>query len=316
MRYNSFTHEKFIEELEKRNLCYNGKEFIILEKYKTAHSYITVEDKYGICKIKPFQLLAGHCTYINSAIDKNKYFHNWLLDNNIFYKNGDFKIIGDYINIKKKIVVETKYSYHEVTPENLIRGASVDIRNSTNKNLYLKNYYTEIHNNLYFYDKLDYKKQTEKITVTCEKHGDFKILPLNHVRGQGCYKCGREKVFQYQIENPTGWSYTSWQKAGEKSKNFDSFKVYIIKCWNEDEIFYKIGKTFTTVKRRFKTKKEMPYEYEIFTEIIRDGKSICEIEYILKSCNKINKYIPLKQFCGSQECFVKLDLNCFKNYNI
>src|SRR6187402_2795378 len=103
MKYNSFTHEKFIEELEKRNSCYRRKEFLILEEYKTAHSYLTVEDKYGICKIKPFQLLAGHCPYINSAIDKNKYFNNWLLDNSIFYKNKDYEIVGDYINIKKKI---------------------------------------------------------------------------------------------------------------------------------------------------------------------------------------------------------------------
>ena len=38
---------------------------------------------------------------------------------------------------------------------------------------------------------------------------------------------------------------------GLKSKKFEDFKVYIIKCWNEEEEFYKIGKTYRKISRRF-----------------------------------------------------------------
>ena len=38
---------------------------------------------------------------------------------------------------------------------------------------------------------------------------------------------------------------------------------YIIKCWNSQECFYKVGITSYSVKRRYNSKRDMPYNYEI-----------------------------------------------------
>lgn len=50
-----------------------------------------------------------------------------------------------------------------------------------------------IFNNFYIYENLIYKGSQIKITVTCPKHGDFVVLPNNHLKGYGCQKCSKEE---------------------------------------------------------------------------------------------------------------------------
>src|SRR5690606_15894237 len=100
-----------------------------------------------------------------------------------------------------------------------------------------------------------------------KKHGEFSQVSSNHLSGQGCPKCGAFLISRSQKKTPTGWSIKQWENKASQSKNFDSFKVYIIKCWNDDETFYKIGRTFMSVKKRFCSKKTMPYNYEILQEL-------------------------------------------------
>ena len=101
------------------------------------------------------------------------------------------------------------------------------------------------------------------------------------------------------------WTYAKWAKAGEKSKSFDSFKLYIIRCWNEDESFYKIGKTFLKVGSRFKN---LPYEHEVICTISNSSSFISKLEKKLQRENKSNKYLPKIKFTGQSECFK--NLNC------
>lgn len=51
----------------------------------------------------------------------------------------------------------------------------------------------EIHNNKYDYSKTVYTKMDDKVIITCPKHGEFKQLASNHIRGYGCPKCKRSK---------------------------------------------------------------------------------------------------------------------------
>ncbi|MDB4113227.1 hypothetical protein OAD92_01555 [Flavobacteriaceae bacterium] len=48
-----------------------------------------------------------------------------------------------------------------------------------------------IHGDKYGCDKVDFVNATTAITLTCEMHGDFSILPKTLFNGAGCYKCGR-----------------------------------------------------------------------------------------------------------------------------
>src|SRR5690606_7958536 len=116
-----------------------------------------------------------------------------------------------------------------------------------------------------------FKNSEDKIKVICDIHGVFSITPHHLLRGRGCPECGRKSIAKSAKENPTGWSITNWENKAKTSQNFDSFKVYIIRCWNEDEIFYKIGRTYRETKKRFGTKKDMPYNYEVLKEFIFDN---------------------------------------------
>lgn len=47
-----------------------------------------------------------------------------------------------------------------------------------------------VHNNTYMYDNCVYVNSRTKTTVTCKIHGDFLVLPGNHInRKSGCPKC-------------------------------------------------------------------------------------------------------------------------------
>jgi len=50
-----------------------------------------------------------------------------------------------------------------------------------------------IHNNIYNYEKVNYKNNKLKIEVVCKNHGSFFITPSNHLKGVGCSKCSGKK---------------------------------------------------------------------------------------------------------------------------
>ena len=53
---------------------------------------------------------------------------------------------------------------------------------------------TEKHNGKYDYSKTIYVGKRNKIDIICPIHGLFKQLAGNHLRGQGCPECGKEKA--------------------------------------------------------------------------------------------------------------------------
>lgn len=52
----------------------------------------------------------------------------------------------------------------------------------------------KIHGDKYDYSKTVYNGILEEVIITCPKHGDFLQVAENHLQGNGCRKCGYEKV--------------------------------------------------------------------------------------------------------------------------
>ena len=50
----------------------------------------------------------------------------------------------------------------------------------------------EIHGNKYDYSKTKYELSNKKVTIICPIHGDFQQTPTAHLKGCGCFKCGRD----------------------------------------------------------------------------------------------------------------------------
>lgn len=51
-----------------------------------------------------------------------------------------------------------------------------------------------IHKGFYSYDKSNYINSNTKVVITCIKHGDFSQRPDDHLSGQGCRECYRERA--------------------------------------------------------------------------------------------------------------------------
>ena len=109
-----------------------------------------------------------------------------------------------------------------------------------------------------------------------------------------------------------GFSLKTWKKSAEESKNYSKFKLYKIKCFNEDEEFYKVGITFIDIKQRFKTKIRMPYSFNII-EIIEsdDAEYIWNLEKrIHEKLNDLElSYKPKLYFAGYSECFKSIEID-------
>jgi hypothetical protein len=246
---------------------------------------------------------------IYTVIDKEKYIHEKLLhcnNNYICYFNlqPDFK----YTSATSKIIVNTIYGECTTNINTLLNGHNPSILTAVDKTDFFKKALEQKGFKVYDLSTLKYEGQHKKVEIVCEKHGKFKISPKQLLIGQGCKKCGHESIGEKVRNNPPGWSHTSWQKSAEKSKFFDSFKVYLIRCYNENEEFYKLGKTFRTLSGRF-FNCNMPYNYEIIKifESKTDGRYISELEKKLQKQNKKDKYVPEIKFNGMHECFKQVN---------
>ncbi|HUH57902.1 MAG TPA: GIY-YIG nuclease family protein [Pseudomonadales bacterium] len=51
-----------------------------------------------------------------------------------------------------------------------------------------------VHGDLYDYGRVVYVRNSDKIIITCKKHGDFEQTPRTHLSGHGCVRCGLEEV--------------------------------------------------------------------------------------------------------------------------
>lgn len=158
----------------------------------------------------------------------------------------------------------------------------------------------KVHNFKYDYTSTNYKRAQNKVNIICPIHGIFKQAAYDHLGGHGCKKCSTHSL--------NLWSRKNWI-------NFCNSKpctpiVYIIRCFNKNENFIKIGITSNTIKYRFKSKL-LPYPYEIIKEIKGTPDFVYDKEKEFHLLYKDFKYIPLISFAGQSECF---DITILKDF--
>lgn len=149
-----------------------------------------------------------------------------------------------------------------------------------------------IHENKYDYSLTEYETARKKVKIICPIHGEFEQLTGSHLAGRGCSQCG----FDFCNFKKSNWINRSKGRKGI---------FYIIRCWNENEEFFKFGITFQSIKIRYSGKTHMPYNYEIIRELKSENLSyIWDLERRFKRFKKKNHYKPLIHFLGDKyECF-------------
>jgi hypothetical protein len=218
---------------------------------------------------------------------------------NSIHKNNSYSYEKTlYINNDIKIVVTCKeHGDFYITPKNHLKGQKCkkcaylyrDNRKSTLEHFIRES--KKIHGEKYEYSKVEYKNARSKVEIICKLHGSFFIKPGNHTNGkQGCKDCGTE----FSIFKRDSWI---------KRSNNRPCIFYILKLWNDEEVFYKFGITSKGLKKRYGNSINS-YKFEVIKErISEDAGYIWDLEKRFKRFKKNNKYTPLKKFSGVTECF-------------
>lgn len=145
------------------------------------------------------------------------------------------------------------------------------------------------HNNFYDYSKVNYTSGKNKVSIGCPVHKEyFEQEASSHINGSGCPKCALE-LDSYRRSHYTKLAETS--------------TLYLIEVYNDEESFYKIGKTIHEVKKRFSGKKKLPYNYKLVKEYNSEIGEIYDLEIELHRKYKQFQYFPKIYFGGYCECY-------------
>lgn len=310
MRAIKFNKDSFLLEIEKlHGLKY---EYLIDDgalRYSDAISFI--------CPIHGIQTqtMGNHLQHCNCLKCSNIAKHNkhrWsgeeFIEKATIIHNGLYTYNNvEYINSRTKVTINcSKHGDFKQTPTHHILGGGCPKcaieRSRVNKKLTTEDFINKAsheHNNKYDYSDVEYVNNAVKITIICPHHGKFIQAPGNHTQGDGCPKCAREL---------SGYSRSTWKTQAEQSKNFDSFKLYLIRVFslNTGEEFYKIGITFSTISKRFNNGNttKLPYSYEVIDTIEGSSEYIYDLENELHRKYKHLSYMPNIKFKGCGECYV------------
>lgn len=285
------------EFIDRANVIHNNFYDYSRVEYKGNKNKIEIICKeHGSFLQKPNSHLLGQgcakCSNVNKKtdeeyIEKANKVHNYKYDYSLVkYKNskssiriicknhGEFKMVAcNHLNgsecpvcIKDRIAENRKRTYRE-----FLKDAK------------------ETHGEKYAYRFSKSVSTRDIISIICPIHGEFEQIVTNHLSGKGCNECGKE--------------YHGWTRT--KLKQLVSIKgsgiLYILRLFNENENFVKIGITTRTVKHRALG---FPYNIEsIHEEIITDGALLFDLERHLLHTFKQDRYYPNIEFGGVTECF-------------
>lgn len=144
----------------------------------------------------------------------------------------------------------------------------------------------------YDFSRVKFNKGIDStVQIRCPKHGWINTRAKKLLAGRGCITCN------------------------EKSLMDHGAMVYIIRCFDENEDFYKIGITTKSVDKRFCYPSSLPYNYEILSLQNGDRKKLYNFEKLLHEELRELRYIPKKYFTGATECFSNI-MPIRNKYNI
>lgn len=161
------------------------------------------------------------------------------------------------------------------------------------------NLFKEKSKNLYNHIKIDYTTfttmRTKSLKIICKFHGEDTIQPYAYLkRANGCKEC---------TENLYSFSLTDFIKiANNKKTNIGKAILYVVKLYNKEEEFYKIGITTKTIKKRFHKHRIPNYDYKIIQEINDTAENIWKLEKFLLNLYREYKYVPKHKISGYTEC--------------
>jgi hypothetical protein len=299
------TQDKFVEECKK---VHNGRYDYSITVYNGSKNDIEyICPKHGVIRQNAHSHKSGHgCKYCATEENHNK--SRYTLED--FIKKMR-KVHGDkydfsqakYVDSKEEITLichekdalGNEHGPFSRKPYSLLQGHGCPKCNGRNKTTELwvaeaKKVFPE---GLYSYEHTVYKSARDKVTITCNKHGDFDIPARDFLSGHGCPRCqmpSLELVLEKELQC-AGINY-EWQKKFDwlsgMSLDFYIDDIHIaIECQGvqhfENKDFFDKRETLMERKERDMRKRRLCKENGIELIYFLEGR-------FLKYANGENKY--------------------------
>ena len=101
----------------------------------------------------------------------------------------------EYINTNTKVIITCAiHGDFEQLPSGHLNGHGCPFCNGKLTNEEFIRRAQDVHQNTYDHSKANYTKYHSKVIITCFMHGNFEQTPANHLKSQGCLKCGNIKT--------------------------------------------------------------------------------------------------------------------------
>ncbi|AHJ87130.1 hypothetical protein BCP8-2_092 [Bacillus phage BCP8-2] len=158
-----------------------------------------------------------------------------------------------------------------------------------------------------------YEGSHTKIKYLCTDCNSVRESEWNNLlQGKGCRKCA---YLQANEDRSGSFNTTLAGRNKDEWMGIDA-TVYLVKCYDHIESFYKIGITTRTVEDRFANSRSMPYNYKILGELKTNLYNAIHVEHELHNLHRDFKYTPLTSFDGYTECFTNVCTRAISDYNI
>ncbi len=304
----SKSKEKFIEDVEK---LYGKVYETELVNYTNNKTDVKIKcSKHGIFEVRPDIFLGGKgCPKCSKKKTKSS-------DKKMFLEEVQ-KIHGDKNDHSETIIGNSRGKINVVCKEhgkfsvymaNYFQGQGCPKCSAINYSLtriktieeFIRQA-KEVHEDSCDYTNTTYGGNRVKIKAKCNIHNEyFETYPFSHLRGARCRKCLSERISKANTGKEGTCGYT--RGGYVKQANGREACVYLIRCFNENEEFYKIGKTFLDIHIRF-TKSNICYNFEVVHFHFGEAGYIYDLENKLHKEYKKYKYNPYEWFAGYTECF-------------
>ena len=196
------------DEFLKRMFCIFGDSYDFNESIyvNNATKVKVICNKHGEFFSSPKHLMEGHgCPKcgVERKAEKLKLTTEEVKSRIDKIFNGKYDTSKvEYKNIGKKITLICPiHGEFESYPMHLFKGHSCpkcgNVGRKTTETF--KDELTKIFGDDYTYDKLEYKNNRTKVTITCKKHGDFDALPCHLVQGHGCPLCSNSSTMERKV---------------------------------------------------------------------------------------------------------------------
>lgn len=149
------------------------------------------------------------------------------------------------------------------------------------------------HSYRYDYSETVYTKASEAVLIRCKQHGLFSQAAHSHLEGYGCIECA----------DFGGFTRKDFKRVCSKNNNGLGV-LYVIKCNEHGEVFFKVGITSYDIAHRFRY--GMPYHYDVVFEIVADSGYVYDIEQSIHQLLSAYNYRPTISFDGQTECFTTI----------